>query len=68
VGVPPTVDTARAAGFLRVDPGKPENSFLIVKLDGPPPGEGSRMPLTGALLTDAEVQLISDWIAQGASD
>jgi hypothetical protein len=68
VGVPPTVDTARAAGFLRVDPGKPENSFLIVKLDGPPPGEGSRMPLTGTLLTDAEVQLISDWIAQGASD
>lgn len=65
VGVPPTVDTARSAGLLRVDAGHPENSFLLVKLTGPPPDRGSRMPLTGALLTDAQIQLIRDWIAQG---
>ena len=63
VGVSPTVDTA---GLLRVDPGHPENSFLLVKLEGPPPDQGQRMPLTGALLNEAEIQLISDWIAQGA--
>jgi hypothetical protein len=48
---------------LRVDPGHPENSFLLVKLEGPPPDQGSRMPLTGAPLTDAEIQRIRDWIA-----
>jgi len=67
VGVAPTVDTAREAGLLRVDPGHPENSFLLIKLTGPPPDQGSRMPLTGPLLNDAEVELIRAWIAQGAN-
>jgi len=66
VGVAPTVDTAREAGLLRVDPGHPENSFLLIKLTGPTPDQGSRMPLTGPLLTDAEIGLIRAWIAQGA--
>ena len=66
VGVEPFIDTARAAGLLRVDPGHPENSFLLVKLEGPPPDQGSRMPLTGPLLSaTAEIRLIRDWIAQG---
>jgi hypothetical protein len=34
-----------------------------VKLEGPPPDQGSRMPLTGAPLTEAEIQRIRDWIA-----
>lgn len=66
VGVEPSVFTAAEAGFLRVDPGDPENSFLLVKINGPPPGEGSRMPLQGRLLNAREEQLIRDWIAQGA--
>jgi hypothetical protein len=66
VGVAPSVDTAREAGLLRVDPGHPENSFLLVKLEGPPPDQGSRMPLTGSPLSDAEIALIRDWIAGGA--
>jgi hypothetical protein len=52
--------------LLRVDAGRPDESFLLVKLDGPPPGQGSRMPLGGPFLSAAEVQLIRDWIAQGA--
>jgi hypothetical protein len=66
VGVEPFIDTARAAGLLRVDPGHPENSFLLVKLQGPPLGQGGRMPLSGARLNAAEIQLIGDWIAAGA--
>ena len=66
VGVPPDVETARDAGLLRVDPGHPENSFLVVKLEGPPPDQGSRMPLTGAPLDDGEIQVIREWIALGA--
>jgi hypothetical protein len=66
VGVEPTVDAAREAGQLRVDPGDPENSFLLIKLEGPPLGQGGRMPLTGTPLTPAEVDVIRTWIADGA--
>ena len=52
--------------MLRVDPGHPDNSFLLTKLTGPPLGQGSRMPLTGDLLSDAEVALIRAWILAGA--
>lgn len=69
VGVAPDTDVARLKGLLRVDAGNPNNSFLLVKLEGPPAlsaDEGLRMPETGPVLTDAETQLINDWIAQGA--
>ncbi len=66
VGVEPDIDTARAAGLLRVDPGNAENSFLLIKLQGPPPDQGGRMPLTGAPLSAAEFELIRTWIAAGA--
>lgn len=67
VNVVPTVLLAAQAGQLRVDPGKPENSFLLIKLVGPPPGTGSPMPLVGDPLDAAEIQLVSDWILQGAN-
>ncbi len=66
VGVVPTALIAAQAGQLRVDPGNPGNSFLIAKLVGPPPGTGSRMPLLGELLSDAEVDTIRRWILHGA--
>lgn len=66
VGVAPTVDTAREAGLLRVDPDRPDNSFLVIKLEGPPPDQGSRMPLTGAPLSAAEIEAVRAWIANGA--
>jgi hypothetical protein len=68
VNVAPSVPLAAQAGQLRVDPGHPENSFLLVKLTGPPPlGEGSPMPLTGDLLTTDQIQMIHDWILAGAT-
>lgn len=67
VGVQPSNGTASAAGLLRVDPGHPENSFLLVKLNGPSKDEGLRMPETGAPLAPAQIQLIHDWIARGAA-
>ena len=66
VGVAPTVEAASLAGMLRVDPGAPDNSFLLSKLAGPPLGQGSRMPLTGAPLDDADMALIRAWILAGA--
>jgi hypothetical protein len=67
VGVPPSNGAASAAGLLRVEPGHPENSFLLIKLNGPSKDEGVRMPATGAPLTPAQIQLIHDWIAGGAA-
>ncbi|MBI3786483.1 MAG: hypothetical protein HY270_24100 [Deltaproteobacteria bacterium] len=66
VNVPPDIASIRDAGILRVDPGHPENSFLLMKLSGPPRGAGSLMPLTGAALSAEQIQLVRDWIVQGA--
>jgi hypothetical protein len=67
VNVTPSVPLAAQAGQLRVDPGHPENSFLLVKLSGQLPfGEGSPMPLTGAALTVDQIDMIRNWILEGA--
>ena len=38
VSVPPSNTVALAVGYLRVDPGRPETSFLLKKLAVPGPG------------------------------
>jgi len=67
VGVEPSILSARDAGLLRVAAGEPERSFLLIKLDGPPPAQGSRMPLGGLPLSEEETDLIRRWILEGAS-
>lgn len=67
VGVAPTTFSAQQAGLLRVAAGDPAKSFLLVKLEGPPPDQGSRMPLTGSPLSPDQIDLIRQWIEQGAS-
>jgi hypothetical protein len=66
VGIEPDVDTAEEAGLLRVDAGNPDNSFLLIKIEGPPPDQGGRMPLVGRFLNADEVDVIRAWIADGA--
>jgi hypothetical protein len=66
VGVPPDNLAARQAGLNRVQPGDPNNSFLIIKLMGPSLPQGSRMPFGKPPLTAEQIQLIRDWITQGA--
>ncbi len=69
VSVPPATEVAQLRGYLRIDAGNPDNSFLLIKITGPPlltADEGLRMPETGASLSDGEIQVIHDWIAQGA--
>ena len=62
----PSNDAARAAGFRRVVPNNPDRSFLLTKLQNPTAAEGARMPNGKPPLTDAQIQLIHDWISQGA--
>jgi len=66
VGVPPQNEAALQAGLLRVDPGNPDNSFLIVKLTNPSLLEGSRMPLGKQPLSADQIRLIRQWISDGA--
>jgi hypothetical protein len=68
VGQTPVNPAAESLGLLRVDPGKPQNSFLLVKVEGPDsPDLGARMPVFPPNLTPNETQLIRDWIAAGAN-
>ena len=53
-------------GLLRVRPGDPENSYLIHKLEGRSTIEGLRMPLNPPFLVQAQVDVIRQWIQNGA--
>lgn len=67
VGAEPTLAAARAAGWLRVTPFAPADSFLLVKLTQPTSATyGARMPLVGAPLSAAQIETIETWIAAGA--
>ena len=51
--------------FLRVQPGNPNNSYLIRKLEGTQ-SVGGRMPLNGTPLPAADIAVIRQWILDGA--
>jgi hypothetical protein len=66
VGVAPSNDAARAEGLQRVVPNNTDTSFLLIKLTGPSPAEGSRMPLGAAPLSPADIDKVRAWILAGA--
>ena len=51
--------------FQRVAPGDPNDSYLIKKLEGTA-GVGGRMPLGGTPLAQADIDVIRQWITDGA--
>ena len=67
VGVVPQNPAAAAADMKLVDPGNPENSFLLTKLMGPTgPEQGARMPFGGGVLHTGKINAIRTWIEAGA--
>ena len=67
VGRAPNNPAAAAAGMKLVDPGNPENSFLLTKLIGPTSLEqGQRMPFGGGVLHPGKIDAIRTWIEAGA--
>ena len=50
----------------RVEPGDPDNSYLVQKIEGTA-AVGGRMPLGRAPLTAAQIALIRQWISEGAN-
>ena len=69
VGIVPQNPAAAAAGMKLVDPGNPENSFLLTKLIGPEsPDQGSRMPFGGGMIHNGKINAIRTWIEAGAPE
>ncbi len=52
----------------QVEPGTPDDSYFLLKVRDSYPPVGSQMPSMGPTLSPEEVDLIVDWITQGALD
>jgi hypothetical protein len=51
---------------LRVNPGNPTLSYIIQKLEGSPGISGQRMPFGGPYLDQPTIDVIAQWITDGA--
>lgn len=52
--------------LMRVNPGNPDDSYIIKKLEGAANIVGGRMPLGGPYLTQEQINKVRTWIANGA--
>jgi len=69
VNVPAAAEGAKAAHLLRVAPGDPDDSFLVLKIENHlGPNEGVPMPLVGGPLPQPDIDTIRRWIQAGAPD
>jgi hypothetical protein len=62
VGIP----SAEQPSVLRVAAGNPNNSYLVRKLEGGPGISGGQMPLGGPALPQSTINVIRQWITDGA--
>jgi len=62
VGVP----SAEVPSVLRVDPGNPTASYLIQKLEDSSGIVGAQMPFGGPYLAQSTIDVIAQWITNGA--
>lgn len=63
------VKSTEVATLTRVVPGDPDNSYLIMKLEGTQDqhgGMGARMPFGAPPLTQDKIDIFRKWIAEGA--
>lgn len=58
------VTSNQRPNLKRIDPGNPDGSYLLQKVRGT--GANNQMPLGGAPLSGAKIQLIVDWVTAGA--
>lgn len=52
--------------LMRVNPGNPDLSYIIKKLEGASDIVGGRMPLGGPYLSETQIKQVRDWITNGA--
>jgi hypothetical protein len=58
--------SSSCTNLVRVSPGAPAKSYLMNKLNGVGICTGTQMPKAGAGLPQAQLQIISGWICEGA--
>ena len=61
------VASSEVSSTLRVAPGDPDNSYLVQKLEGTA-SVGAQMPLNAPPVEQASIDVIRQWIADGAID
>jgi methionine-rich copper-binding protein CopC len=60
------VASAEVPGLLRINPGNPDTSYLVQKIQGSA-AVGARMPANGPpYLTQTQIDLVRSWVAAGA--
>jgi mono/diheme cytochrome c family protein len=65
------VSSAQLGSMDRIEPGQPDQSYLVHKIQGTHlqvGGSGVRMPAGGSPLSQSQIDLIRTWIAQGAAN
>jgi hypothetical protein len=61
------VSSQEVSALQRVNPGDPDNSYLVIKLEGTDSRlQGERMPRGREPLTQEQINVIRQWIADGA--
>jgi uncharacterized membrane protein len=58
--------SSEVPALMRVNPGNPNQSYLLQKIEGTA-AVGGRMPLNRTPLTDEQIALIRRWISEGAN-
>jgi len=61
------IASSEEPGLQRVNPGDPDNSYLIQKLEGTAT-VGGQMPLGRSALPQTTIDLVRQWIAEGAQN
>jgi hypothetical protein len=64
VGVP----SSEEPGLLRVQPGVPDGSYIVLKLEGSSAIVGAQMPFGGPPLPQSTIDVIRQWISDGAAN
>ena len=60
------VRSSEVPNLLRINPGFPEKSYLLQKLEQEKPLIGGQMPLGGPPLSREQIEIIRQWISAGA--
>ena len=68
IGIAGSLDKKNIPPFVRVLPGKPDSSFLFVKITLPDSSQGEIMPKGSDRLSQKKIEAVRQWILDGAPD
>lgn len=60
------VNSVEVSSLERINPGNPDDSYLVRKIQGGPDIIGGRMPLNRPPLSEEQISLVRTWVSEGA--